>query len=138
MGCLPFEWAWLQHSCKCTFLACCMMPTRAENQIGGGMSTEVIGCEETIEMSLLQPPGLIETALQFCLVLSHVYLPFSTRSIFVAMSTIQRASPARFSVAHNELAPFDLGEIVDYLKEVPTLFDLQQTNDVFCDPKNGK
>jgi len=49
------------------------------------------------------------------------------------MSMIQRASPAGFHTPHE----FDLGEIVDYLKEVPSLFDLQQTNDIFCDPKNG-
>jgi hypothetical protein len=54
------------------------------------------------------------------------------------MSTIQRASPAGFSVPHDELAPFDLGKLVDYLKEAPSLFDLHQPSDIFCDPKNGQ
>ena len=54
------------------------------------------------------------------------------------MSTIQRASPAGFRVPHEELAPFDLDDVVDYLNDVPSLFDIHQSNDVFCDPKNGK
>jgi hypothetical protein len=33
---------------------------------------------------------------------------------------------------------FGFGDIVDYLKEVPSLFDLEQTNDIFCDPKKGE
>ena len=72
------------------------------------------------------------------LLLFHTTYPSSTNPIFAAMSTIQRASPADFRVPHEEITPFDLGDIVDYLKEIPSLFDIHQANDVFCDPKNGR
>jgi hypothetical protein len=54
------------------------------------------------------------------------------------MSTSQSASPVGFFPPHEELASLDLGGVVDYLKEVPTLFDLHQNNATQCDPRNSK
>jgi len=54
------------------------------------------------------------------------------------MSTTRRASPNGFSPPNEALTSFDLGGIVDYLKQGPPSFDLHQNNDIFCDPTNGK
>jgi hypothetical protein len=54
------------------------------------------------------------------------------------MSTTQLASPPSFCPPQEELPPFELGGIVDYLKEVPSSFDLHQNNNICFDPRNGK
>ena len=54
------------------------------------------------------------------------------------MSTTQFASLTGFCPPQEELASFRLGSIVEYLKEVPSSFDLDQDNGICCDPSYGK
>ena len=54
------------------------------------------------------------------------------------MSTAVHTSPAGVCPPHKELESFDLGDVVDFLKEGPSLIDLHQDNDTYCDPRNGK
>lgn len=53
------------------------------------------------------------------------------------MSGTRRASSNGSCPPNEELRSFDFGGIVDYLKQGPPSFDLNQNNDIFCDPING-